>query len=260
LARMASRSSTPGRSRLPDTATEERRSLRHGTRDRRFWLASNWACGEPDAVGAARPVRGAGRGNGPAGTLAPRPGSTPPACRERCPCRNRVPRVYDCAPRTSQPFSECPPQKKLVPVPVPECVWVAAQWFQEHAEDERRHCQRPRPGERVDEPGGSALFVEIATELTNVSVNASDALLRHYHSDNQRNSHLCLSVQSPGELVGARHRCGREVIHAADTSAPVTFSPAPSSLVGARADGTFGRTATRYSLPVTRLSRAAREP
>jgi len=35
------------------------------------------ACGEPDALEGARPVRGAGRGNGLAETPAPRPGSTP---------------------------------------------------------------------------------------------------------------------------------------------------------------------------------------
>jgi NAD(P)-dependent dehydrogenase (short-subunit alcohol dehydrogenase family) len=34
--------------------------------------------GEPDAVEAARPVREAGRGNGPAATLTPRPGPTSP--------------------------------------------------------------------------------------------------------------------------------------------------------------------------------------
>jgi len=39
------------------------------------------ACGEPDALEGARPVRGAGRGNGPAERLAPRPGSTPPTGR-----------------------------------------------------------------------------------------------------------------------------------------------------------------------------------
>jgi hypothetical protein len=36
------------------------------------------SCGEPDAQEWARPVRRAGRGNGPAATPAPRPGSTQP--------------------------------------------------------------------------------------------------------------------------------------------------------------------------------------
>jgi hypothetical protein len=61
-----------------NTARARRRDGRLLKASRRFWLASNWACGEPDAVGAARPVRGAGRENGPAGTLALRPGSAPP--------------------------------------------------------------------------------------------------------------------------------------------------------------------------------------
>jgi hypothetical protein len=36
------------------------------------------SCGEPGAKELARPVRRAGRGNGPAATPAPRPGSTQP--------------------------------------------------------------------------------------------------------------------------------------------------------------------------------------
>jgi len=43
------------------------------------------ACGEPDALEGARPVRGAGRGNGSAERPTPRPGSTPPLVCLTCP-------------------------------------------------------------------------------------------------------------------------------------------------------------------------------
>src|SRR5919107_256385 len=43
-----------------------------------IWPHSARTRGEPDAVEAARPVRGAGRGNGPVEGPAPRPGPTPP--------------------------------------------------------------------------------------------------------------------------------------------------------------------------------------
>ena len=51
------------------------------------------SCGEPDAQEWARPVRRAGRGNGPAATPAPRPGSTQPlgaSCEVRDPGLLRV--------------------------------------------------------------------------------------------------------------------------------------------------------------------------